>query len=48
MHSARAVLVDRAARIRAYHLATEPESMKSLRANLRRLPAEASPAGGSR
>ena len=48
MHSARAVLVDRTARIRAYHLATEPESMKSLRANLRRLLAEASPAGGSR
>ncbi|MEK7715407.1 MAG: SCO family protein [candidate division NC10 bacterium] len=48
MHSARAVLVDRAARIRAYHLATEAESMKSLRANLRRLLAEASPAGGSR
>jgi protein SCO1/2 len=47
MHSARAVLVDRAARIRAYHLATEAESMKSLRANLRRLLAEASPAGGS-
>lgn len=48
MHSARAVLVDHAARIRAYHLATEAESMKSLRANLRRLLAEASPAGGSR
>jgi cytochrome oxidase Cu insertion factor (SCO1/SenC/PrrC family) len=40
MHSARAVLVDRAGRIRAYHLATEPESMTSLRANLRRLLAE--------
>ncbi len=37
MHSARAVLVDRDGRIRAYHLATEPESMGRLRANLRRL-----------
>lgn len=48
MHSARAVLVDRAARIRAYHVATEADSMKSLRANLRRLLAEAATAGGSR
>ena len=37
MHSARLVLVDRAARIRAYHLATDPESLKRLRVNLRRL-----------
>jgi protein SCO1/2 len=37
MHSARVVLVDRAAAIRAYHLATDPESMERLRANLRRL-----------
>ena len=48
MHSARAVLVDRAARIRAYHLATEADSMKSLRANLRRLLAEPGPGGRSR
>ena len=40
MHSARVVLVDRTARIRAYHLATDAESMKNLRANLRRLLAE--------
>lgn len=40
MHSARAVLVDRAGVIRAYHLATEPESMTRLRANLRALLAE--------
>lgn len=40
MHSARLVLVDRAARIRAYHLATDPESLKSLRTNARRLLAE--------
>jgi protein SCO1/2 len=40
MHSARAVLVDRAGSIRAYHLATEPESMTRLRANLRALLAE--------
>jgi protein SCO1/2 len=37
MHSARAVLVDRAGGVRAYHLATEPESMTRLRANLRAL-----------
>lgn len=48
MHSARAVLVDRAGRIRAYHLATDPESMQRLRANLRRLLAEPAPhRGGS-
>ncbi len=46
MHSARAVLVDRVGRIRAYHLATEPESMQMLRANLRRLLAEPSPRRG--
>jgi protein SCO1/2 len=37
MHSARLVLVDGQARIRAYHLATEPESLARLRDNLRRL-----------
>ncbi len=37
MHSARVVLVDGAAGIRAYHLATDEESMARLRANLRRL-----------
>jgi protein SCO1/2 len=37
MHSARVVLVDGAAAIRAYHLATDEESMHRLRANLRRL-----------
>jgi protein SCO1/2 len=37
MHSARVALVDRAGQIRAYHLATDPESMARLRANLRRL-----------
>jgi protein SCO1/2 len=37
MHSARAVLVDQSGRIRAYHLATEPESMARLRVNLRAL-----------
>lgn len=40
MHSARIVLVDRAARIRAYHLATDPESLKRLRTNAHRLLAE--------
>ena len=40
MHSARLVLVDRAVRIRAYHLATDRESMKRLRTNVRRLLAE--------
>jgi cytochrome oxidase Cu insertion factor (SCO1/SenC/PrrC family) len=42
MHSARLVLVDRAAEIRAYHLATDPESLPNLKANLRRLLAERS------
>jgi cytochrome oxidase Cu insertion factor (SCO1/SenC/PrrC family) len=37
MHSARMVLVDRAGQIRAYHLATDRDSMTRLRANLRRL-----------
>jgi cytochrome oxidase Cu insertion factor (SCO1/SenC/PrrC family) len=37
MHSARFVLVDRATRIRAYHLATDAASMQALRGNLRRL-----------
>lgn len=37
MHSARVVLVDRTSQIRAYHLATDPDSMARLRANLRRL-----------
>jgi protein SCO1/2 len=45
MHSARAVLVDRAGGIRAYHLATDPESMTRLRTNLRALLAER---GGTR
>ena len=40
MHSARLVLVDRSAEIRAYHLATDPDSILRLRANLRRLLAE--------
>ncbi len=40
MHSARLVLIDRAAEIRAYHLATEPDSIPRLKANLRRLLAE--------
>jgi cytochrome oxidase Cu insertion factor (SCO1/SenC/PrrC family) len=40
MHSARLVLVDRAARIRAYHLATDDDSLKRLRPNLRALLAE--------
>ncbi|MGH7307427.1 MAG: SCO family protein [Candidatus Rokuibacteriota bacterium] len=49
MHSARAVLVDRVGRIRAYHLAIEPKSMQTLRANLRQLLAEPAPRnGGSR
>jgi protein SCO1/2 len=49
MHSARAVLVDRVGRIRAYHLATEPESRQTLRANLRQLLAGPAPRdGGSR
>ena len=37
MHSARMVLVDRAGQIRAYHLATDRDSMTRLRANLSRL-----------
>jgi protein SCO1/2 len=40
VHSSRFVLVDRQARIRAYHLATDEESMARLRANLRGLLAE--------
>jgi protein SCO1/2 len=40
VHSFRFVLVDRQARIRAYHLATDEESMARLRANLRGLLAE--------
>jgi len=40
MHSARVALVDRRARIRAYHLATDPASMVALRANLRAVLAE--------
>jgi protein SCO1/2 len=35
MHSARLVIVDRRAQIRAYHLATDPDAMASLRNNLR-------------
>lgn len=37
MHSARVALVDRRGQIRAYHLATDLESMTRLRANLRQL-----------
>ncbi len=40
MHSARLVLIDRAGRIRAYHLATDEESLERLGPNLRRLLAE--------
>ena len=40
LHSARLVLVDREARIRAYHLATDEDSLKRLRPNLRALLAE--------
>ena len=40
MHSSRLVLVDRSARIRAYHLATDEDSLKRLRPNLRTLLAE--------
>lgn len=40
MHSARLVLVDRAGRVRAYHLATDEEALKRLRPNLRALLAE--------
>lgn len=42
VHSARVVLVDRTARIRAYHVAVDPASMIRLRANLRVLLAERS------
>lgn len=37
MHSARLVLIDRSSRIRAYHLATDADSMKRLRPNLKTL-----------
>jgi len=37
MHSARLVLIDRRAQIRAYHLATDPESLARLRVNMQRL-----------
>lgn len=40
MHSARLVLVDRAGRIRAYHLATDGESLARLQPNVRTLLAE--------
>jgi cytochrome oxidase Cu insertion factor (SCO1/SenC/PrrC family) len=40
MHSARLVLVDRVGRVRAYHLATDDDSLKRLRPNLRTLLAE--------
>ena len=40
LHSARLVLIDREARIRAYHLATDEDSLKRLRPNLRALLAE--------
>ena len=40
MHSARLVLIDRHAEIRAYHLATDSDVLKKLKANLRRLLAE--------
>jgi protein SCO1/2 len=45
MHSARLVLVDRAARVRAYHLATDEDSLERLRPNLRALLAERGPEG---
>jgi len=48
MHSARVVLVDRTASIRAYHLATDTESMSRLRANLRTLLAERPPTAPAR
>lgn len=41
MHSARLVLIDRNAHVRAYHLATDADSMKRLSANLRTLLATA-------
>lgn len=40
MHSARLVMTDRRARIRAYHLATDEDVVEKLKANLRRLLAE--------
>jgi len=40
MHSARLVLTDRRAEIRAYHLATEADAVTKLKANLRRLLAQ--------
>ena len=40
MHSARLVLIDRQAAIRAYHLATDADVLQKLTANLRRLLAE--------
>ena len=40
MHSARLVLIDRGGRIRAYHLATDEESLGRLRPNLQTLLAE--------
>ena len=40
MHSARLVLVDRKAEIRAYHVATDPDTGEKLEANLRTLLAE--------
>ena len=40
MHSARFVLVDRKARIRAYHRSDDPDSLTGLRQNLRALLAE--------
>ena len=46
MHSARVVIVDRGAEIRAYHLATDAESMALLQKNLRTVLSE--PTGQSR
>jgi cytochrome oxidase Cu insertion factor (SCO1/SenC/PrrC family) len=40
MHSARLVLGDRAGRVRAYHLATDEDSLERLRPNVRALLAE--------
>jgi cytochrome oxidase Cu insertion factor (SCO1/SenC/PrrC family) len=37
IHSARFVVVDRQARIRAYHQSTDPDSLQRLRQNLQRL-----------
>jgi len=44
-HTTRLAVVDRAARIRAYHLATDPLSMQALPTTLRRLLAEPAPRG---